>query len=187
MRRFTQYCNPPLEPDKQKVPLALRPCPNPQCRRVGCLIGHGALRGYGEGSQRVIRGQRVVCSARRRRGAVGCGRTFSLLRADVLDRRQVRAPQLFAFFSGMLRGLSRRAAWRALGLSVSLRHAYRLWQAFLNHQLRLRELLNRLGPPPASAVAEPALQVLEHLQRVFAAAPCPVAAFQLHFQEGFLG
>jgi hypothetical protein len=186
MRRSVLYCSHPQEQDKWKAPLALQPCPNPGCRRVGCLIRNGPLRGYGVGGQRVIRGQRVVCSARRRRGGVGCGKTFSILGGEALYRRQVSAPQLFAFFSGMLRGLSRRAAWRALGLIFSIRHAYRLWQAFLDHQLRVRELLSRLGPPPASAVAEPALQVIEHLQSAFAAAPCPLVAFQLHFQEGFL-
>ena len=187
MRRSVLYCSRPQEQDKWKAPLALQPCPNPQCRRVGCLIRNGPLRGYGEGSQRIIRGQRVVCSARRSHGAVGCGKTFSILRADVLYRRQVNAPQLFDFFAGMLRGLSRRAAWSALGLIFSIRHAYRLWQAFLDHQLRTRQLLSRLLPPPASAVADPALQVVQHLQAAFTGVPCPVAAYQLHFQEGFLG
>ena len=187
MRRLTQYCNAPPEQDKHKEPLALQPCPNPDCRRVGCLIRNGLLRGYGEGGQRVIRGQRVVCSARRRRGEVGCGKSFSILRADVLYRRQVSAPQLFAFFSGMLRGLSRRAAWQALGLIFSLRHAYRLWRAFLDHQLRIRELLCRLVPPPSNGVAEPARQLIEHLRSAFADAPCPIAAYQTRFQEGFLG
>lgn len=187
MRRFAQYCNAPPEQDKHKVPLALHACPNPDCRRVGCLIRHGSLRGYGQGSQRLVRGQRVVCSARRRRGAVGCGKTFSILDADVLYRRQVRAPQLDAFFSGMLGGLSRRAAWAALGLLFSIRHGYRLWQAFVRRQLRLRALLSRLSAPPSSQQAAPALQVFEHLRAAFAGAPSAVAAFQLHFDEGLLG
>ena len=187
MRRSVLYCSHLQEQDKWKVPLALQACPNPQCRRVGGLIRNGPLRGYGEGSQRILRGQRVVCSARRSHGEAGCGKSFSLLSGDVLYRRQVRAPQLFDFFSGMLRGLSRRAAWAALGPIFSIRHAYRLWQAFLDHQLRIRQLLSRLGPPPASELAAPALQVIQHLQAAFAAAPCPVAAFQLHFDEGFLG
>lgn len=186
MRRSARYCNIPLSEDKQKAPLKLRPCPNPACRRVGCLIGHGHLRGYGEGSQWVIRGVRVLCSARRR-GLKGCGKTFSIVASTILCRRQVRAPQLFEFLKGVLRGLSRRAAWGALGLIFSLRHAYRLWQAFLDHQLRIRERLCRLLAPPACAAVDPARQTLEHLQAAFAGAPCPVAAFQLHFQEGFLG
>ena len=142
MRRSVRYCNIPLEQDKQKEPLKLRPCPNPQCRRVGCLIGHGHLCGWGEGNQRVIRGERVLCS-QRRRGPKGCGKTFSILREAVLYRRQLSAPQLFAFFNGMLRGLSRYAAWKGLGLIFSIRHGYRLWQAFVDHQLRIRELLCR--------------------------------------------
>jgi hypothetical protein len=104
-----------------------------------------------------------------------------------LYRRQVNAPQMYDFFSGMLRGLSRRGAWAALGLLFSIRHAYRLWRAFLNRQLRLRVLLSRLGAPPSSELADPALQVIQHLQSAFAGEPCPVAAFQLHFDEGFLG
>ena len=97
------------------------------------------------------------------------------------------APQLFEFFTGMLRGLSRYAAWKALGLVFSIRHAYRLWQAFVDQQLRLRALLCRLLAPPKSAAALTELQLLEHLQAAFAVAACPIAAFQLHFQEGFLG
>ena len=187
MRRSVLYCSHPQEQDKWKVPLALQDCPNPDCRRVGCLIRNGPLCGYGEGSQRIIRGQRVVCSARRSHGEMGCGKTFSILRGDVLYRRQVNAPQLYDFFSGMLRGLSRRGAWAALGLLFSIRHVYRLWRAFLNRQLRLRVLLSRLGAPPSSELADPALQVIQHLQSAFAGEPCPVAAFQLHFDEGFLG
>ena len=75
----------------------------------------------------------------------------------------------------------------ALGLIFSIRHAYRLWRAFLECQLRLRALLSRLLAPPASDLADPALQVIQHLQAAFAGAPCPVTAFQLHFNEGFLG
>jgi hypothetical protein len=186
MRRLVMYCNSPLELDKLKEPLKQTPCLNPECRRVGCLIGHGRLLGYGTDSERVPRGQRVLCSDRRR-GQQGCGKTFSILPGDVLRRRQVTAPQLFEFFTGMLRGLSRYAAWKALGLIFSIRHAYRLWQAFVDQQLRLRALLCRLLAPPKSTAALPELQLLEHLQATFAAAACPIAAFQLHFQEGFLG
>ena len=186
MRRSVGYCSIPLAQDKQKAPLKLRPCPNPECRRVGCLIGHGHLRGYGEGGEREIRGDRVLCSDRRR-GPKGCGKTFSILPEALLRRRQVRAPQLYEFFEGMLRGLSRYAAWKALRIMFSIRHAYRLWRAFLDHQLRIRQLLCRLAPPPRCAVADPALQVVEHLQRAFAGAPCPIAAYQAWFQEGFLG
>ena len=187
MRRSARYCNIPLSQDKQKAPLKLRSCPNPECRRVGCLIGHGHLRGYGEGNERVIRGDRVLCSARRR-CPKGCGKTFSILPCDLLRRRQVNAPRLFEFFEGMLRGLSRRAAWKALGIVFSIRHAYRLWQTFLAHQLRIRELLCRLlVPPPAGVAVAPALQLIQHLQAAFAGAPCPISAFQAWFQEGFLG
>jgi hypothetical protein len=187
MRRSVRYCNIPLSEDKQKEPLKLRPCPNPECRRVGCLIGHGHLCGYGEGNKRVIRGDRVYCSDRRR-GPKGCGKTFSILPGALLSRRQVNAPQLFEFFEGMLRGLSRRAAWRALGVIYSIRHAYRLWRAFLDHQLRIRELLCRLlAPPPVGALCAPALQLVQHLQAAFASVPCPISAFQAWFQEGFLG
>lgn len=186
MRRLVMYCSTPLELDKLKEPLKQTPCLNPECRRVGCLIGHGRLLGYGSDNERVPRGQRVLCS-NRRRGEQGCGKTFSILPGDVLCRRQVTAPQLFEFFNGILRGLSRHAAWRTLGLIFSIRHAYRLWQAFLDQQLRLRERLCRLLAPPPSTVALPELQLLEHLQAAFAAAACPIAAFQLHFQEGFLG
>lgn len=187
MRRFVLYCSHPQPQDKDKVPLTLLRCPNPDCHREGCLIRNGVLRGYGEGSPRIIRGQRVLCSARRRRGPAGCGKSFAILSGDVLYRRQVRAPQLDDFFSGMLRGLSRRAAWAALGLIFSIRHAYRLWHAFVQRQLRLRALLSRLAPPPTSQLSDPARHLIEHLRATFADAPSAVAAFHVRFNEGFLG
>jgi len=112
---------------------------------------------------------------------------WPFLREAVLYRRQLSAPQLFAFFNGMLRGLSRYAAWKGLGLIFSIRHGYRLWQAFVDHQLRIRELLCRLTPPPSYAGVDPAMQLIHHLQVAFAGAQCPIAAFQTRFQDGFLG
>lgn len=186
MRGSLHYYSPSPSEDRQNDPLKLMPCPNPQCQRVGCLIGHGHLRGYGESNERVIRGDRVLCS-NRRRSPKGCGKTFSIVSCELLRHRQVSATQLNGFLEGMLRGLSRRAAWMTLGTIFSLRHAYRLWQAFLNHRLRISELLCHLAPPQICVVADPASQLIQHLQTVFAGTPCPIAAYQAWFQEGLLG
>ena len=54
-----------------------------------------------------VRGQRVFCSNRGRRG--GCGRTFALVLAEVLPRHTVTAPLLWRWLVSWLAGLSLKA------------------------------------------------------------------------------
>jgi len=127
----------------------------------------------------------VFCSNRGQRG--GCGRTFSLMLADVLPRHTFTAARVWAWLVELLAGLSVKAATEKLRLSFALESAYRLRRQ-LRHQLaHWRAQLCRERPPPASAWADPLLQTVEHLQSVFAGKVCPPAAFQLHFQRPFLG
>ncbi len=126
------------------------------------------------------------CSNRGRRG--GCGHTYSVLLAKVLPRRQLYAPRLWLFISYLLRGLSRREAWRAAGVPFSLRHAYRVWRRILERRHEIAEALCRLRAPPPSEQREPILQLFEHLTGAFAPNDeDPITAFQLHFQRPFLG
>jgi len=144
-------------------------------------IGNDPLRASGQS----VRGQRVFCSNRGRRG--GCGKTFSLVFADILPRRTMTASLLWRWLMEVLAGLSFKAAAEKLRLPFALETVYRL-QGSLRHGLdQIRTHLCREQSPPASAHADPLLQTVEHLRRVFSDSECPPADFQLHFQHPFLG
>jgi hypothetical protein len=132
-----------------------------------------------------VRGQRVFCSNRGQRG--GCGRTFSLMLADVLPRHTFTASRLWSWLVELLAGLSVKAAAEKLRLPFALESVYRLRRKLGQRLDELRSRLCREQPPPASTDADPLLQTVEHLRRALAAQACPPAAFQLHFQCPFLG
>jgi len=158
----------------------------PHCRRTGMLVGHGLLVGYAESSsERETRGRRLLCSARFRRS--GCGRTFSVLLASVIAGFVVRTPTLSRLMASVVAGLSRKAAWERMGVSLSLRSGYRLWQRLLAAQSHLRTTLSRLQPPPACADVRPMAQLSAHLRRAFGAADCVFATLQLTCQSGVFG
>lgn len=132
-----------------------------------------------------VRGQRVFCSNRGRRG--GCGRTFALVLAEVLPRHTVTAPLLWQWLVNWLAGLSLKAAAEKLRLPLALETVYRLRRKLRRQLDRLRPRLWRRGPPPPSTRADPLAQTVEHLRKVFAHPACPPAEFQLQFQRPFLG
>lgn len=131
------------------------------------------------------RGQRVFCSNRGQRG--GCGRTFSVFLAEVLPRHSVTASWLWRLLQRLLQGGSTKAAVEALALPFSLEALYHLLQRLHGRLLELRCVLCRHAPAPDSSQSDPRLQTVEHLQRVFPQAACALSAFQLRFQEPFLG
>lgn len=181
--RPTVYVTSATEFDKYKSTLKLAPCPH--CRAIGCLIRHGYLKGVGEGANdEVQRGWRIFCSNRNRRK--GCGRTYSVLLAHFLFRRMVSAETLWRLLQGLRQGLSAKAAWEKVSSPFSPDTAYRLRKAFARSQTVIRSLLLRAGPVPRMTVADPTLQVIEHLRALFKRSACPVADFQLRFQTAFL-
>jgi len=132
-----------------------------------------------------VRGQRVFCSNRGRRG--GCGQTFSLFTADVLPRHTLTATLLWRWLIQRLAGLSVTAAAEAVRLPFALETVYRVGRKLRDGLDRVRTLLCREQAPPSSAQSDPVLQSAEHLQNVFRGAECPPAAFQLRFQVPFMG
>ena len=72
----------------------------------------------------MLRGQRVFCSNRGRRG--GCGRTFSLFLAEVLPRHTFPASLLWQLLVRLLAGASLQAAAESLRLPFALETVYRL-------------------------------------------------------------
>lgn len=134
---------------------------------------------------RTVRGQRVFCSNRGQRG--GCGRTFSLLLADVLPRHTFTAARVWPWLVELLAGLSVKAAAEKLRLPFALESVYRFGRKLRQRLDDLRARLCREQPPPASDQVVPLLHTVEHLRSVFAGEVCPPAAFQLRFQQSFVG
>jgi len=179
-----KYCSSEAELFQYKLGLKFISCPH--CGRVGFLNGHGFLRGYAEfGQELVVRGRRFFCSNRYRRQ--GCGRTFSVLLADVLFGFMVRARTLWRFFQMVSNGLSRRAAWIRAGGSFSEQSGYRLWRRLGKAQTPIRARLCRERSPPFSDTPDPLFQLLDHLRCVFPASSCPFSSFQSRFQTPLLG
>jgi hypothetical protein len=134
---------------------------------------------------RALRGQRVFCSDRGSRG--GCGRTFSFFLADVLPRHTFTASRVWSWLVELLAGLSVKAASEKLRLPFALESVYRLGRKLRQRLDDLRARLCREQPPPASDQVDPLLHTVEHLRSVFAGEVCPPAAFQLRFQQSFVG
>ena len=132
-----------------------------------------------------VRGQRVYCSNRGQRG--GCGRTFSLFLAVVLPRHSLTATGLWSLLAALLSQRSVRAAAQSVRQPLALESVYHLLSRLRQQLDVLRSVLCRRQKEPVSAQADPLRHTVEHLQNIFAAAPCPVSEFQLAFQQPFLG
>jgi len=127
----------------------------------------------------------VFCSNRGQRG--GCGKTFSLVLADILPRHTLTAALVWRWLVEVLAGLSIKAAAEKLRLPLALETVYRLRRGLRQCLASVRTRLYREQSPPVSAHTDPLLQTVEHLRAVFSGHSCPPAAFQLRFQRPFLG
>jgi hypothetical protein len=159
----------------------------PHCEQCETLNRHSILYGNDpfDCAKEHVRGQRVFCSNRGRRG--GCGKTFSIFLADMLPRHTLTANLLWQWLIQRLAGLSAKAAAEKARLPFALETAYQLGRKLRRGLDRLRTLLCRKQAPPASAQADPVWQSVEHLQSAFPGNGCPPALFQLDFQLPFLG
>lgn len=159
----------------------------PRCERVETLNRHSFLLGNDpeRTDGQTVRGQRVFCSNRGQRG--GCGKTFSLVLAEVLPRHTLTASLVWRWLQELLAGLSLQAASEKLRLPFVLETFHRLRRRLLRGLDQLRTRLCRELSPPASSQSQPLLQTVEHLRAAFPASACPVAVFQLRFQHPFLG
>jgi hypothetical protein len=154
----------------------------PHCRRVGFLILHGYLYGYGE-TDLIQRGYRIFCSNRNNRS--GCGRTFSFLQAGCIRNFVVFAGLLSVFLEKIRQGFCPAEAARKSRLNMSSTTIYRLYKRFKLNQSRIRSYLLRLkAPPPSVDTDDPVIQTITHLTSAFS--PCIVSGFQHHFQSSFL-
>ncbi len=127
----------------------------------------------------------MFCSNRGQRG--GCGKTFSLVLADVLPRHTLNASQVWRWLVELLAGLSVKAAVEKLRLPFALETIYRLRHRLQQGLAPVRTRLCRELSPPVSRQSQPLLQTVEHRRAGFPASACPPADFQLHFQHPWLG
>ena len=156
----------------------------PHCQQVGTLNRHGFLYGFDDSSpsRKTLRARRVFCS--NRRAQPGCGRTFSVWRADSIRRLSLNTARLWRFLQLAVAG-SLHAALSAVHCHLSDRTWLRVWKRFSLAQCTIRTALLARCPPPELSPRSPApptrqfaAQTLAHLQAAFPDADCPVAAFQ---------
>jgi hypothetical protein len=159
----------------------------PHCHKTGYLILHGFLHGYDEKSShhRIIRGHRIFCSNRNRRH--GCGRTFSVLTAHILQNFIITTQGLWDFLNNILKGHNKLAAFGLLQLPFCATSVYRLYQRFYLHQSQLRSLLIRKSPPPVNVPSRnPLIKTILHFKFAFTYHSNPLSAFQAYFQTSLL-
>src|SRR5271170_5085249 len=125
----------------------LKQIPCPQCKAVGALIRHGYLRGYDDSNpqRETLRARRIFCSNRNRRR--GCGRTFSVWRADKIRRLSLTTHALWRFLQRAVAD-SIAAAIRVVKCHLSDRTLQRIWKRFDQGQSRIRTALSARCPPP---------------------------------------
>lgn len=169
----------------------MEPCPH--CRCKGALILHGFLYGYLVPGGKQKKAHRVFCSNRNRRP--GCGRTFAVRMAMVIQKLAISTKQLWSFLNNICAGIPIK---HALGMQqppfdklktphYSTASIYRLYQRFKLRQHTIRtKLLELAQPPPVNNSTNPIRQTTEHLRTAFSDQPCPISAFQHHFQTAIL-
>jgi len=160
-------------------------CPHCQCAHS--LNRHSFLYGNDPAAAdaRMLRGQRVFCCNRGRRG--GCGKTFSIFLAAVMPRHSVTAPILWGMLCLLLAGRSLKSAAESLRTPFALETLYHLANRLRWRLDILRASLFTRGQPPPCSRAEPLLQTVDHLRTVFPASACPPSEFQRVFQRPFCG
>lgn len=106
----------------------------------------------------------------------------------MLPRHSFTAPLLWTLLAQWLAGqASVRAAAQSVRLPFALESVYHQLSRLRQRLDVLRSWLCRRQQAPASAHPDPLGQTVEHLQKVFPDALCPVSEFQLAFQQPFLG
>lgn len=186
----SRICSSQEEIDDFFTKLKIIPCP--YCKSVGYLIKHGFLRGYDQNHylDKTVRAARIFCSNRRVSGCghvTGCGRTFSVWRADRIKHLFLSADSLWQFLTDAVSSGNKLDAFRKLNSGLSLSVTYHIWRRFLNAQAAIRTALARLCEPPQIVSDCPAQLTLAHLQKAFKEHPLsPIAAFGATLQTFFV-
>jgi hypothetical protein len=172
------------EADFTRFHAKLKLCACPHCLHIGYLILHGYLYGFTESDSagKIRKGRRIYCSNRDKKN--GCGKTFSILMTGFIKNHIVSSQTLSRFLSNIKEGKSKARANRDSGNKMKASTVYRIFNKFTDHQVRIRTLLSRLGPPPRiKHIKDAAIETIVHLQSSFQG--CPVSQFQYYFQASF--
>jgi hypothetical protein len=154
----------------------------PHCKLVGFIILHGYLYGFSEKefNKKIKRGRRFFCSNRNKRD--GCGRTFSLLIANIIKGFVYTAETIWAFLNSIFNGINKSRAFNSLNVINSTATIYRIYNRFKLSQTHIRSLLSVISKPPDTTSNNPVFQTILHLKETFKDKDCPITAFQLNFQ-----
>lgn len=157
------------------------------CRRMGTLNRHDRIQGNDPDStnKQILRGRRVWCSNRGRRG--GCGRTMRFVFTRLIQRHSVNAKMLSRLLKGLCEGGSVKRVWEENRLPVQLQSVYQLLRRFRDRLDAVRVALLSRCQPPGSHHTDPLLQTAEHLRCAFPGNQNPVEAFQHTFQTPIMG
>lgn len=157
------------------------------CGAIGTLNRHDTI--YGNDPEAVdkqtIRGRRLWCSNRGRRG--GCGKTMSLLFAWILPGHTFTAGALDRLLKRLCMGGSIQAAWEKSRSQAALQSAYHLLQRLRLRMGEIRSALLKICRNPASSQKDPMIATYEHLRRAFSGHESPTAAFQYRLQMAMMG
>lgn len=161
----------------------------PICKLIGTLILWGCLKGNDENNNNgeIVRGRRVFCNNRKRSNN-GCSRTFSVLSTNTLKTFCITAESLWLFLKDNL-SLSRKPEepLKVDDFPLAKSSSYRLRKKFTEIQSNIRSILTRIcQPPQLPETTNPEVQTIEHLKSAFTFSPCPITAFQDHFQISFI-
>lgn len=157
------------------------------CRRTGTLNRHDHVQSNDLdcADKQTVRGRRVWCSNRGRRG--GCGRTMLIVFARLLPRHSINATMLGQLLKRLCAGGSIKSAWERCRLPVDLQSVYHLLQRFREQLAGVRGALLSRSTPPDSAQSDPLRSTAEHLRCAFPSSACAVEAFQYAFQTPIMG
>ena len=157
------------------------------CRRTGTLNRHDKVQSNDleSADKQTVRGRRVWCSNRGRRG--GCGRTMLIVFARFVPRHSTSAAMLGGLLRRLCGGGSVKSAWEWCGLPVDLQSVYHLLQRLREQLAAVRGALLTRCAPPDSAQTDPLVSTAEHLRCAFPSASCAVEAFQHALQLPIMG
>ena len=157
------------------------------CGRTGTLNRHDKRHGNDPDStdKQTIRGQRLWCSNRGKRG--GCGKTTCLCFAWVLPNHSMSAPSLGRLLKYLCTGVSIQQAWELSRCPVTLQTVYHILQRLRMRMGEIRSFLIALCRPRKSLHRDPMITTAEHLRYAFSQAACPVEAFQDRLQTPIMG
>lgn len=174
------------ENDFKKIHHNLKHYKCPFCNLIGYLNLHGYLKGYDfNGNYKdVLRGHRIFCSNRNKRG--GCGRTLSILLSLFIKHFILTANTIWNFFINIANGNNKWMSFKkANPRNPAPSSAYRLWRRFKANQSYLKTWLITISLPPPYSGNNPNIQTILHLKKTFSLNP--IADFQLKLQSSFFG